>query len=265
MQKEKRVDFRCNSFIEFCIQANAEEISWLNRLFGHTDTEFHCKFLYDTNNSCIGFRLKGRYFYEVYRWGVCGGLCFESKQIYEIIQSYPWTLRSNHSASILTREALLCIYDCLKDPRDMWSFMQVNKRFHHVGTIYPGYRLKICKLMVPFFGTILPFGFIKDERKRFFALCFISCNKNLEKRLVEVIGKDYIHPLLRYCFNLSNLSIPIPNDIAIEDGFIFYRGREFVDNLIRRGGILYAESLLGTYNSKFPTICESIRKILKDK
>lgn len=260
---ERRVDFHCNAFINFCLQANPEEISWLNRIFGNTRIKSLSKFRYDRSSQCIVFRFKNGDHYSVYRFEECRGtFSRERGEITRIIQSYPWTLRSDHSASILSRDALLCIYDRIKDPRDMWSFMQVNKAFHYAGSTYSGYTLKIERLKLGSCVEILPFDFIKDERRLFFALCFISCRPDLEKDMVKAIGKNFSsHPLFHYCFNLSRFSVHMKEDVVLNYGRLCI----FTDTRpdIFLGKLMGVPILLGDkYCSAFSAMYESITDIL---
>jgi hypothetical protein len=186
------VDFRCNAFIDFWLQADKDEMKWLKTLFGCIAPQQ----LFDKKIKCI-LILDGATC-NVSRQGVSGAW---KQRVREIICSYPWTLRSDQSASLLTRDVLIHIYGQLKDPNDMWAFMRVNKLFHKAGCAYAGYAEKMAKLKAFSGVEQLPFPcFATDDRRRFFAVCFVSCVQKLEQKLVASVIFDPI--LLRYCYHM---------------------------------------------------------------
>ena len=195
------VDFHCNAFVEFCIQANEEEKRWLNKVFGNKRAKTRTEFKYDEKYDLIRFRVaKGDRTYCVDRYIKT---YFKTVDVYPIICRYPWTKRDDYSALLLTRDILTLIYDHLKNPVDMWAFMRVNKLFYQAGCFYAGYANKIEKLRVAARVEKLPFEFL-SLRRRFFALCFVSCKKPevLEKLIVKYFwAQDH---LSLYCFNLSD-------------------------------------------------------------
>jgi hypothetical protein len=188
------VDFHCNAFVEFCIQANKDEQKWLNKVFGNKRAKTRTEFKYDEKYDLIRFRVaKGDRTYGVGR--------YKAGDVYSIICRYPWTKRNDNSASLLTRDILTLIYDHLKNPVDMWAFMRVNKRFYQAGCFYAGYATKIEKLRLFAKVEKLPFESL-SLRRRFFALCFVSCKKQevLEKLIVKHFWTQ--EHLSAYCFNL---------------------------------------------------------------
>jgi hypothetical protein len=98
----------------------------------------------------------------------------------------------------------------------MWSFMRVNKRFHRAGCLYSGYANKIEKLRLFSGLENLPFEFMSDERKRFFALCVVSCQKDLEDRMIEFIESTGGGTLLLYCLSLCGYLIT--REVGFSDG-----------------------------------------------
>jgi hypothetical protein len=199
--EEGGVDIYCSAFLEFCIQANNEEKQWLDKLFKNNFTKKIWRYYYDSNVKGVVFRYYNKHKYVVTKKGVSA--TYLKDEVYQIIlKYYPWATKTDHSTSLLTREALTSIYSHLKDPVDMWSFMRVNKRFHRAGCLYSGYANKIEKLRLFSCLEKLPFENMSDIRKRFFALCFVSCQKDLEARVIRYMESNGRGtPLLDYCLS----------------------------------------------------------------
>lgn len=204
---EERVDFHCNAFVEYCIQANEEEKRWLNKVFGNKRAKTRTDFIYDQKFDIVRFRIAhGDKTYSVGRK--------RAGDVYPIICRYPWTKRDDHSASRLTRDVLVRIYSHLKDPDDMWSFMHTNRRFYQAGCFYTGYATKMDRLLACSGVDCLPFRYIQDERRRFFALCLVSDRKDVETILVRMIVRTNMNSnLFDYCFNMSGLKLGVKHRI----------------------------------------------------
>jgi hypothetical protein len=158
-------------------------------------------------------------------------------------------------ASLLSRDILICIYSHLKDPVDMWSFMRANKLFHRAGCLYTGYANKIEKLRVVC-GLALPFYFINDVRKRFFALCFVSCQKDLEARIIRCIEANGGGMLLSYCLRICGISAGAEANFL--DGVFVRRFETY--GAYSKHYILHSSD---KNKSQFSKIKESIKKIIE--
>jgi hypothetical protein len=101
---------------------------------------------------------------------------------------FPWS--HDDSIKLLPREILCMIYALLKDPADMWSFMQVNKTFYKAGELYPNYQPHIQKLLPAFVYPFWDTSF--KPRQFFFAMCFVSCktDKQLAAKWMKHIRTD---------------------------------------------------------------------------
>jgi hypothetical protein len=212
MESEGVVDIYCSAFLEYCIQANNEEKQWLDKLFKNTRTKKQWRYYYDSELKGVVFSYYNTHKFVVTKKGLVTN--YLKDEVYQIIlKYYPWSTKTDYSTSLLTREALTSIYSHLKDPNDMWSFMRVNKRFHRTGCLYSGYANKIEKLRLFCGLEKLFFEFVSDVRKRFFALCFVSCQKDLETRMIEFIAKTGGDELCKYL--LSHLSLRPSQEIKI--------------------------------------------------
>lgn len=203
-ENKSAVDFHCNAFIDYCVQSNQEEVCWLNQVFGNW-AERKTKFRYQ--NDSIRFRIHSVY-YTVNRQGqLLEGINYDTTAVLLIIRSYPWTPRSDSSASLLTRDILTHIISFLISfPWDMHRFLRVNKLFYQAGIFFSGYQRLIEKKRVAAQVEHLPFAYLAPHQ-RFFALCFISCKtlRESERQLVNGIVAGEPN-LLEYCFNLSGLT-----------------------------------------------------------
>jgi hypothetical protein len=148
--------------------------------------------------------------------------------VFKIISRYPWTKRDDHSASLLTRDILVRIYSHLKDPDDMWSFMQVNRVFYRAGCFYSGYAEKIERLRV--YGD--PFWYI-----------FVS-----NRRDIKAIKRDVAEDIIDYCFRLCRLDFSLQ---ALT--YVLTSGEVRINCVFHRG------NLLGGADSRF----NDMRKIIK--
>lgn len=101
---------------------------------------------------------------------------------------FPWS--HDDSINLLSREILCMIYALLQDPADMWSFMQVNKKFYKAGKLYPNYQPHIQKLLPAFVYPFWDTSF--KPRQFFFAMCFVSCktDKQLAAKWMKHIRTD---------------------------------------------------------------------------
>lgn len=235
------VDFRCSAFIDFVLQANAAERRWVQRLFGITRSRI---MVVDKELECIA--ISGQGVCKISREGVRGQMASTALRI---ICRYPWILRSDDSASrLLTRDVLIHIYGQLHDPNDMWAFMRVNKLFHKAGCAYAGYAKKIERLKHSFQVQRLPFAHLSaDSRRHFFALCFVSCKKDLEKQLIEsaLSNTDVFYYCCRVAYYSSSRDATWAN--LSSDGVLKIEGRL---------------TLLGGRDSKFLHMISNIKLAL---
>lgn len=252
---EERVDFHCNAFVEFCIQANEEEKRWLNKVFGNKRAKTRSYFIYEKMFDAVRFRIAHG-----------DRMCYVNrrraeKDLYDVISRYPWTQRDDHSASRLTRDVLVRIYSHLKDPDDMWSFMRTNRRFYQAGCFYTGYTTKIDRLFACSGVDHLPFRYIQDERRRFFALCFVSDRKDVETILVRMIIQSNLNSdLFDYCFNMSGLNLGVKHRIHI-----YQTNSLVIEHYDARSVIIHSRTGFlgwGQKDSKFGIIRNAIKRAL---
>jgi hypothetical protein len=242
------VDFHCSAFIDFWLQADKDEMKWLKTLFGCIAPQQ----LFDKKIKCI--LILDRTKCNITRQGVSGVF---QQRVLATIRCYPWTLRSDDSASrLLTRDVLIHVYSQLKDPNDMWAFMRVNKLFHKAGCAYTGYAEKIERLKKYSGVKSLPFTHLSTDRRRhFFALCFVSCKKNLEKQLIASATMN--SDVFNYCHYLA-----YPND-RMDTLYLFTQltldGVLVVRNTFTNG----VKTLLGGRDSQFRWLLHCIRKALQ--
>lgn len=239
------VNFYFNAFVEFCIQANDEEKRWLNKVFGNKRAKTRCEFVYEKKLDAVSFRMcHGDRRLKVFRNGFAlGDIDGRTK----IIERYFWTKRDDLSASRLTREVLVSIYSHLKDPDDMCAFMRVNRTFYSAGCFYSGYAEKIERLRV--YGD--PFWNIVDQRKRFFALCFVSNRWDIEYLIGKAIKKDVAEDIIDYCFRLCGLDFSLQAYTYVD-----VSGEVRINCMLNRG------NLLGGKGSRFGDIRYAIKKAL---
>lgn len=240
------VDFHCNAFVEFCIQANDEEKRWLNKVFGNKRAKTRCEFVYEKKSDTVSFRMcQGDRRLKVFRNGfVLGDI---DGRTFRIIGRYLWTKRDDLSVLRLTREVLVSIYSHLKDPDDMWAFMRVNRMFYSAGCFYSGYAEKITRLLV--YGD--PFWYIFDQRKRFFTLCFVSDRRDIEYLIGKAIKRDIAEDIIDYCFKLCGL------DYSLQAyTYVLSSGEVRINYMLNRG------NLLGGKVSRFGAIRYAIKKAL---
>lgn len=108
------------------------------------------------------------------------------------------------SSPLSLKNTLTSIYGHLRHPRDMRSFMLVNKLFHKAGAEWGGYGGRIEKLLERCGGKY-PF---KDEfllqYQYFFALCFISCktDEELSEKIFKCFKEERYIYLALYCRNI---------------------------------------------------------------
>jgi hypothetical protein len=206
METEGVVDIYCSAFFEFCIQANDEEKQWLDKLFKNNRTKKKWRYYYDSELKGVLCSYYNKHKFVVTKKGLVTN--YLKDEIYQIIlKYYPWSTKTDYSTSLLSREALTSIYSHLKDPNDMWSFMRVNKRFHRAGCLYSGYSNRIENLRLFCGLEKLPFEFMSDARKRFFALCFVSCQKDLEGRVIRCIEANGGGTLFQYCLYICGINM----------------------------------------------------------
>ena len=122
------------------------------------------------------------------------------------------------SSPLSLKNTLTSIYGHLRHPRDMRSFMLVNKLFHKAGAEWGGYGGRIEKLLERCGGKY-PF---QDEYflqyQYFFALCFISCktDEELSEKIFKHMREEKKH-LALYC---RNLGFPLPENGHLRDVFL---------------------------------------------
>lgn len=209
--KQRVRAYRCSAFIDYMKSASPEERVWVRDML--------CKRSQVKHNYKQWSWTFGADFILLMDENVCNVLDVDRKgnmtrhnatsnQMLETICSYPWTHRDDHSIEWLTRDALICIYDYLTDPRDMRHFMMVNRAFHDAGEAYGGYKRKIAKLLAATQLAEPPLLLFSGLRKQFFAMCFVSCldDREFEKRLVRYINYEEKHDdsLVCYCQRLSS-------------------------------------------------------------
>ena len=257
MESEGVADIYCSAFLDYCVQANNKEKQWLDKLFKNNRTKKKWRYYYDSELKGVVFSYYNKHKFVVTKKGVVTN--YLKDEVYQIIlKYYPWSTKTDYSTSLLTREALTSIYSHLKDPVDMWSFMRVNKLFHRAGCFYSGYENKIEKLRL-FRGsedTPLPFSFINDVRKRFFALCFVSCQKDLEARVIRCIEANRGGTLLMYCLRICGI-IDSKVKVYFLDGVFVRRFQTY--------GAYSKHYILNSNDknkSQFSEIKESIKNIL---
>lgn len=259
MEKEEGVvDIYCSAFLEYCIQANNKEKQWLDKLFKNSRTKKKWRYYYDSELKGVVFSYYNKHDFVVTKKGVVAN--YLKDEVFQIIlKYYPWSTKTNHSTSLLSREALTSIYSHLKDPNDMWSFMRVNKLFHRAGCLYSGYANKIEKLRLFRGLEKLPFEFMSDIRKRFFVLCFVSCQKDLETRMIEFIAKTGGGGLLEYCISLSGIPKQ-PNKSTIVVLLDTVYTMEIHASFLEKRYLLHKSS---KSHSRFELIIRSIKSFLE--
>jgi hypothetical protein len=101
---------------------------------------------------------------------------------------FPWSC--DDSIKLLPREVLSVIYTFLRDPADMWSFIQVSKTFYKAGELYPHYQAHIQKILPSFMYPVWDDTF--NARQFFFAFCFVSCktDKDLSAKWMAYMRTD---------------------------------------------------------------------------
>lgn len=99
----------------------------------------------------------------------------------DFIERYPWIHRNDQCFSVLTREALTCIFSHLEDANDFRSVTLVSKLWYSAGTAPCLYEPRIKKLLEVAHMAKPPFEDpLFKPHQYFFALSFISVKTDEE-------------------------------------------------------------------------------------
>lgn len=195
--------YRVNAFIDWIVQANADERTWAASLFSD---KFSGPLTWMVGNGGEFVMLLDRSVrpvFELDRKGQKARVSSHHPDGERAIKTSAWPTRDDDSASLLNRDVLMYIYGWLSDPLDMRHFMMVNCAFHAAGEAYgSAYKAKIAKLLAATGLSTSPLWYLElSPRHEFFALCFVSCmsDEELECRIIGYHSDE----LRSYCYMLS--------------------------------------------------------------
>jgi len=180
--------YRLNAFIDYVIYGNEEEREWAKVIILNYNSEQYRWRIDRRFKQSIALLRKKEVIVGLFRNGYCMNL---SGQMRNKIIHCPWTLSvKDNSVSLLTRDALVCIFDRLEDPMDLFNCMKVNKSFYQAGCSPGLYPLKIRSLLI--MGRIERFPFEDRNLKMHQIFFFLTFTVMQGKELVwnEFIGGE---------------------------------------------------------------------------